>query len=71
MLFSLLNIIRHNILLIVVIIVALVYAGVNVPYIEELGELILKGVDHLSTYINLKDLVKEVQNAFNNVKKAL
>jgi hypothetical protein len=49
----------------------MVYAGINVPFTEELGELILKGVDNLSQYLDLKGLVKQAKDAFNNVKNML
>lgn len=71
MLFSLLNILRHNILMIVVIILVLVYAGADLPYVKEVQEAILRGIDKLSTYIDLPNLAKHAQDAFNNIKKML
>jgi hypothetical protein len=69
MVFLILSIIRRYIFLIVCIIVVLFSLGLNIPFIEEVQNGILNLIDSVGQYINPKSVVKQVEDAFNTVRK--
>jgi hypothetical protein len=71
MVFFILSIIRRYIFLIVCVIVILFSLGLNIPFIEEVQNGILSLVDSVGQYINLKRVTKQVEDAFNTVRKLL
>lgn len=65
----LLNAIRRNIFLVIIIIVGLSYAGINLPFMASVEDAILGWVDTLGKYVDLKNIGKQATDAINNIKK--